>query len=134
MFWPWRAAAKRSLTFEGTAEGRIIGVGRGEGGFGYDPLFQPNGYEKTFAVLFTSEKTPSVIRATAAAQLRSFLKTARTGRVNTNPGQIPGQTPLRRRWRGRRWWRCGWSARCGTALAPLFRLDFDFVADFFNSG
>jgi XTP/dITP diphosphohydrolase len=64
-------------TFEGTAEGRIIGVGRGEGGFGYDALFQPNGFEKTFAELLSAEKNAISHRASAVTQLRSFLKTAR---------------------------------------------------------
>jgi len=37
--------------FEGTCEGRIIEAPRGAGGFGYDPLFIPEGYEKTFGEL-----------------------------------------------------------------------------------
>ncbi|HMR18891.1 MAG TPA: RdgB/HAM1 family non-canonical purine NTP pyrophosphatase, partial [Sphingobacterium sp.] len=35
--------------FEGTIEGRIIAERRGEKGFGYDPIFIPNGYDRTFA-------------------------------------------------------------------------------------
>lgn len=63
-------------TFEGAAEGRIISGPRGEGGFGYDPLFQPNGFKKTFAELLPAEKNAISHRAAAVAQLRSFLKTA----------------------------------------------------------
>ncbi|MCK4271925.1 non-canonical purine NTP pyrophosphatase, partial [bacterium] len=33
--------------FEGICEGKIIDKRKGEGGFGYDPIFQPEGYEKT---------------------------------------------------------------------------------------
>src|ERR1700690_1352574 len=38
-------------TFEGVCPGRIIGAPRGGGGFGYDPLFIPDGYKETFAEL-----------------------------------------------------------------------------------
>jgi XTP/dITP diphosphohydrolase len=41
----------RAWTVEGHCPGRIIHETRGENGFGYDPLFVPDGYEKTFAEL-----------------------------------------------------------------------------------
>lgn len=63
-------------TFEGAVEGRIISEARGEGGFGYDPLFVPNEFEKTFAELLPAEKNAISHRAAAVAQLRSFFRTA----------------------------------------------------------
>lgn len=43
--------------FEGVVEGRIIDREEGHEGFGYDPLFIPDGYDKTFAQMSTEEKT-----------------------------------------------------------------------------
>ena len=43
-------------TFEGTVEGRIADEARGEAGFGYDPIFVPDGFEKTFGELTTEVK------------------------------------------------------------------------------
>lgn len=60
--------------FDGTVEGRIIREKRGTGGFGYDPLFIPDGYEKTFAELGTEVKNGISHRARAVAQLAEFLK------------------------------------------------------------
>ena len=41
--------AKLLGTFEGIVEGMIVDPPRGKNGFGYDPIFQPVGFEKTFA-------------------------------------------------------------------------------------
>ena len=60
--------------FDGTVEGRIIREKRGTGGFGYDPLFIPDGYDKTFAELGTEVKNGISHRARAVAQLAEFLK------------------------------------------------------------
>src|SRR4029077_7295943 len=38
-------------TFEGTVEGRITDIARGDSGFGYDPIFVPDGFEQTFGEL-----------------------------------------------------------------------------------
>jgi XTP/dITP diphosphohydrolase len=46
----------RELLFEGIAEGEIISSPRGTGGFGYDPVFVPSGYHKTFAEMPLHEK------------------------------------------------------------------------------
>jgi len=62
-------------SFEGTAKGKITSVERGEGGFGYDPVFQPNGFEKTYAELFSAEKNAISHRARAVARLKNFLRT-----------------------------------------------------------
>ena len=46
----------RPLFFEGVVEGKIIREPKGTGGFGYDPVFIPEGYNKTFAQLTATEK------------------------------------------------------------------------------
>src|ERR1700752_343969 len=43
-------------TFEGLVEGMIVEVPRGNGGFGYDPIFQPEGFDQTFAELSSAQK------------------------------------------------------------------------------
>ena len=60
--------------FDGTVEGHIIHEKRGNGGFGYDPLFIPDGYDKTFAELGTEVKNGISHRARAVAKLADFLK------------------------------------------------------------
>jgi XTP/dITP diphosphohydrolase len=64
-------------TFEGSVEGVIVDLARGVGGFGYDPVFRPNGFDKTFAELTAAEKNRISHRAQAARKLAAFLKTAR---------------------------------------------------------
>lgn len=65
---------KETYYFEGRIDGQILTERRGEGGFGYDPLFQPLGYEKTFAEMTTEEKNCISHRGQAVAQLADFLK------------------------------------------------------------
>ena len=60
--------------FEGTCEGRIGFAPRGLGGFGYDPLFIPAGYEQTFAELGEDVKNSLSHRARALAALKSALQ------------------------------------------------------------
>lgn len=60
--------------FEGTVEGTIGYERQGSGGFGYDPLFTPNGYVKTFAQMTPTEKNAISHRAIAVAKLAAFLK------------------------------------------------------------
>jgi XTP/dITP diphosphohydrolase len=55
--------------FEGVCEGRIGYTPRGQGGFGYDPLFIPNGFEQTFAELGEAVKNRLSHRAKALAAL-----------------------------------------------------------------
>jgi XTP/dITP diphosphohydrolase len=62
---------KRS--FEGACEGRINDSTRGDEGFGYDPVFVPNGYEKTFAELGIKVKNKLSHRAKALKSLLDFL-------------------------------------------------------------
>jgi XTP/dITP diphosphohydrolase len=59
--------------FEGACEGRIGFAPRGRGGFGYDPLFIPRGYELTFGELSEEVKNKLSHRARALALLRSKL-------------------------------------------------------------
>ncbi len=60
--------------FEGAVEGEIGLERRGEGGFGYDPLFTPYGYDKTFAQMAPAKKNAISHRAIAVAKLADFLK------------------------------------------------------------
>ncbi|GAB3915091.1 non-canonical purine NTP diphosphatase [Larkinella knui] len=60
-------------SFEGTAEGQILTEPRGTGGFGYDPIFQPDGYDRTFAEMSMEEKSAISHRGKAFAKLVSFL-------------------------------------------------------------
>lgn len=59
--------------FEGVVEGEITTKERGEGGFGYDCLFQPLGYERTFAELAAEEKNAISHRGRAVAKLAKWL-------------------------------------------------------------
>jgi len=60
--------------FEGVVEGHITGTPSGSGGFGYDPVFIPSGYETTFAEMDLSMKNRISHRARAVKQLVDFLK------------------------------------------------------------
>ena len=59
--------------FEGIINGQIIYEKRGSEGFGYDPIFQPDGYDLTFAELGMDIKNKISHRALAVEQLRAFL-------------------------------------------------------------
>ena len=59
--------------FEGVVEGRIIDREAGHEGFGYDPLFVPDGYTKTFAEMTTEEKNAVSHRARAVRKLAAYL-------------------------------------------------------------
>lgn len=60
--------------FEGTVEGVITDGPKGNGGFGYDPIFRPDGYDITFAEMPLEEKNKISHRARAMQQLVEFLK------------------------------------------------------------
>lgn len=59
--------------FEGIVNGRIIESLRGDGGFGYDPVFVPDGYDMTFAELSAEEKNSISHRGRAVAALLQYL-------------------------------------------------------------
>lgn len=61
-------------TFEGIVSGVILEERRGKLGFGYDPIFQPDGFSKTFAEMSLIEKSTISHRAIAANKLIHFLK------------------------------------------------------------
>lgn len=63
-----------SHIFEGRVEGEIIHERQGEGGFGYDPIFRPDGYELTFAELPLEVKNRISHRGRAVRQLIDFLQ------------------------------------------------------------
>lgn len=65
----------RSWTVDGTCEGRITHAESGEGGFGYDPLFVPEGYAETFAQLGPDVKNSLSHRGKAVAKIKTVLQT-----------------------------------------------------------
>jgi XTP/dITP diphosphohydrolase len=70
------AAARSGKTlgvFRGVAEGLILDHARGDGGFGYDPLFHFPSIEKTFAELTTEEKSKHSHRGAAFRQFLSWI-------------------------------------------------------------
>ena len=60
-------------TFDGTVEGTIINAERGDGGFGYDALFVPDGFCETFAQLPAATKNTLSHRARAMEKARAFF-------------------------------------------------------------
>jgi len=67
--WPQGHAA----VFEGRVDGEIVFPKRGDRGFGYDPIFQPKGYDITFAEMDPAEKDKISHRHLAFEQLRAAL-------------------------------------------------------------
>ena len=62
------------LACEGICEGKIINEAKGANGFGYDPIFLPNGYNKTIAELPEDEKNRISHRSKALIKVIEFLK------------------------------------------------------------
>ena len=60
--------------FEGVVEGIIRHARSGSKGFGYDPIFQPDGYNITFAEMTMDEKNAISHRARAVEKMVEFLK------------------------------------------------------------
>lgn len=67
-------AGGREYLFEGIINGSIATAKTGNGGFGYDPVFIPEGHFTTFAEMDPSVKNAISHRGRAVAQLRQFLK------------------------------------------------------------
>ncbi len=63
--------------FEGIVDGTILEKRRGTDGFGYDPVFVPDGYGQTFAEMPLAEKNKISHRAVAMRQLMAFLAAAK---------------------------------------------------------
>ena len=68
-------SVKKVHQFEGIVNGEIIRERRGGEVFGYDPIFQPEGYDKTFAELGMDIKNTISHRARATQKLAEYLKT-----------------------------------------------------------
>jgi XTP/dITP diphosphohydrolase len=64
----------KEYLFEGICEGEIIAQQKGLKGFGYDPVFVPNGSDKTFAEMTIEEKNQFSHRKKATDKLIAFLK------------------------------------------------------------
>ena len=64
----------KEYLFEGIVKGSIIEEKRGGAGFGYDPIFVPEGYDQTFAELGNDVKNTISHRARAVEKLCAFLK------------------------------------------------------------
>jgi len=63
----------RPHVFEGVCRGRIAPAERGTHGFGYDPIFSPQGNDTTFGEMLTEEKNTYSHRGKAVAQLLTYL-------------------------------------------------------------
>lgn len=64
----------KEYLFEGRMEGEILFEPQGDHGFGYDPIFKPDGYEKSYAQMSMEEKNQISHRAIAVRKLRDFLQ------------------------------------------------------------
>ncbi|WP_419166455.1 non-canonical purine NTP pyrophosphatase [Candidatus Palauibacter sp.] len=75
----------RHEVVEGVARGRIVREPRGEGGFGYDPLFVPAGYDRTYAELPEGVKAETSHRSAAVRRAGGWIEThvlrSRGGRI-----------------------------------------------------
>ncbi len=69
------ADGDQEYTFEGVCKGEILTEQKGDKGFGYDPVFQPAGYELTFAELDAPVKNKISHRGRAIQKFVEFLKT-----------------------------------------------------------
>lgn len=64
---------KKIYTFEGKCHGHILTQRQGEGGFGYDPIFMPDGFDRSFAEMSMEEKTHISHRGIAVDKLIGFI-------------------------------------------------------------
>ena len=69
----------KSLTAGGSVEGSLASAHRGDGGFGYDPIFIPEGFDRTFGELSAEVKHTLSHRARACAALRERLRAGAEG-------------------------------------------------------
>ncbi|NPA68827.1 MAG: non-canonical purine NTP diphosphatase [Chlorobi bacterium] len=67
----------KEYLFEGIINGTVIDKKRGKSGFGYDPIFLPDGFNKTFAEMLPEEKNKISHRALATQKLINFLENIR---------------------------------------------------------
>ena len=71
-----RWVLKVPVTFSGSCEGEVLNTPAGKGGFGYDPLFRPNGFEQTFSELGAEVKNQISHRASACKAFSLWLAEA----------------------------------------------------------
>lgn len=64
----------KQYLFEGICKGKILKDKKGDKGFGYDPIFQPEGYQQSFAEMELTEKNKISHRGLAIEKLVNFLK------------------------------------------------------------
>lgn len=65
-------------TFEGIVNGKILASEKGSGGFGYDPIFQPDGYSESFGELPAEVKNKISHRARALRDFAAFMQEQNT--------------------------------------------------------
>lgn len=65
----------KEILFEGIVDGKILTERQGREGFGYDPVFMPDGYNLSFAQMSLDEKNQISHRGRAVQKLLNFLKT-----------------------------------------------------------
>lgn len=65
---------KNESVFEGRVDGRILSEERGKGGFGYDPIFVPDGYNLSFGEMKSEEKNLISHRAKAMEAFNQFIR------------------------------------------------------------
>ncbi|HNS18251.1 MAG TPA: RdgB/HAM1 family non-canonical purine NTP pyrophosphatase [Bacteroidales bacterium] len=64
---------QQEILFEGIVQGKIIDTGRGQEGFGYDPVFVPEGYDQTFAEMNLEQKNRISHRYRAFRKMMDYL-------------------------------------------------------------
>lgn len=78
----------RETLFEGICKGRIVRERKGENGFGYDPVFVPDGADKTFGQMDMAQKQQFSHRARATEKLVAFLS-------QWTPAENPGTSKIK---------------------------------------
>ena len=71
--WRWRGRTAASRCSKARRAGAIVWPPRGDKGFGYDPMFQPDGHARTFGEMSHEEKLPLTHRARAFEKLVAAL-------------------------------------------------------------
>jgi len=74
--------------FEGTISGSITNEIRGAAGFGYDPVFLPDGYNKTFGEMNLEEKTGISHRSRAVRKMLNYLEAQEVGTSLAGQGEF----------------------------------------------